>query len=172
MPADSVFVNFDFAVRARLRDEGPHSVHDLRARAVIQRQREPQARVALRLFDGPLEVPPHGRGEFRNPPDDAQTDILLVQFSDLFLQVLAQQPHQEVDLGMRALPVFDGESVKRQERDAEASAGLHDLADRPDAGAMPGDARQAALLRPASVAVHNHSDVPGQLVEVNLRQVR
>src|SRR6266567_4586194 len=25
VPADSVFVNFDFAVRARLRDEGPHS---------------------------------------------------------------------------------------------------------------------------------------------------
>ena len=161
MTADSALVNFDLAVRARLRDQRPHRVHDLRARAVIQRQRQPQARVALRLFDGPLEVPPHGRGKLRNPADDAQTDVLLVQFPDFFLQVLAQQLHQELDFCVRALPVFDGKSVKRQVRDAEARAGLHRLANRSDAGAMPCDAWQAALLRPAAVAVHNHGDVAG-----------
>ena len=43
-----------------------------------------------------------------------------------------------------------------------------DVADRVDARAMSLDARQVALRGPAAVAVHDHGDMAGQAVEVDL----
>ena len=49
---------------------------------------------------------------------------------------------------------------------------LDDVADRVDAGAVPFDARQMALRRPAAVAVHDDGDVRRQLLEVDLARQR
>ena len=46
--------------------------------------------------------------------------------------------------------------------------GLDGVADRVDAGAVPFDARQVALRRPAAVAVHDDGDVRRQPLEVDL----
>ena len=47
-----------------------------------------------------------------------------------------------------------------------------DVADRVDAGAVPFDARQVALRRPAAVAVHDDGDVRRQPIEVDLTRQR
>ena len=86
--------------------------------------------------------------------------------------VALQQHHQRVDFGARPLPVLDRERVERQDVDAEPRRGLDDVADRVDAGAVAFDARQVALRRPASVAVHDDGDVRGELLEVHLARER
>ena len=46
------------------------------------------------------------------------------------------------------------------------------VADRVDAGAVPFDPRQVPLRRPAAVAVHDHGDVRGQPLEIDLARQR
>ena len=99
---------------------------------------------------------------------------MLLRSSVLELEpdVALQQHHQRVHFGTRALPVLDRERVERQHVDAEPRRGFDDVADRIDAGAVPFDARQMALRRPAAVAVHDDGDVRGQRVEIDLARQR
>ena len=48
----------------------------------------------------------------------------------------------------------------------QARAGFDDFARSFHAGAMPGDARQMAALRPAAIAVHDDGEMLGQTLRV------
>ena len=72
----------------------------------------------------------------------------------------SKQVHQEVDLRLRPLPVLARQAVERELLDLEPGTLFGGAADRVDAAAMPGDARQILPRGPAAVAVHDDRDVP------------
>ena len=80
--------------------------------------------------------------------------------------VVAQELHQRGDLLERPLPVLRREGVQRQRAQADLARGAHHLAHRLGALAVPLDARQAVLLRPAAVAVHDDRHVAGKLAGI------
>ena len=94
--------------------------------------------------------------------DDLHPDAALVQFGEVAADEELQQPHQVADLGFRPRPVFRREGVDGQPGDAHVGGGADGLAQRLDAGAMAGDARQAARLRPAAIAIHDDRDMLGR----------
>jgi len=91
--------------------------------------------------------------------DDTQPDIVAVQLGDLAAQVMPQQSHEVIDLRERPLPVFRREAEQRQIRDAELGGRGQRTPHRLGAAAVTGNARQAASLRPAAVAIHDDRDV-------------
>ena len=94
-------------------------------------------------------------------------------------EILLQQGHEEVEFRLGALPVLAAEAVERELADAEPAAFLDGGADAVGAAGVAFDARQAALLRPAAVAVHDDGDVlrqprgvqPGLGADVAARRV-
>ena len=103
----------------------------------LARRKTPYAAV-LRVLDQLDDV----AFEMRFGADDADLDAAGVQFLQIVVNVETQKPHEVVDLGARALPVFGRKSVERQIFDAEIGGGAHRGADGRDAGAMTHDARQ------------------------------
>ena len=96
----------------------------------------------------------------------SEADIIFVDGGQFAFQVFAQQAHQKIDFGLRAAPVFQREGVEGEARELQACAGFDDFAGGFHSGAMAGDARQMALLRPAAVAVHDDGDVLRQMFQV------
>ena len=74
-------------------------------------------------------------------------------------EILVQQRHQEVEFGLRPLPVLAAEAVERELAEAEPAAFFDGGADALHAAGVALDARQAAFLGPAAVAVHDDGDV-------------
>jgi len=92
--------------------------------------------------------------------DVLQADVVFVEGGDFLFQVAGQELHQEGDFGFgAALPVFFGEGIQSEGRDADAGSALNRIADGGDPGAMSGDAGEVALAGPATVAVHDDGDV-------------
>ncbi len=85
-------------------------------------------------------------------------------------QVFAQQAHQKGDFGLGAAPVFQRKSVQGEGGNMQPGAGLNDGARRLHTGAMAGNARQMAALRPAAVAVHDDGNMARQAARVKLFQ--
>ena len=81
---------------------------------------------------------------------------------------MLQEHHQDVDFAPRALPVFDGERVKRQYRDIQTCARLDGLADGGDPGAVDLDAGKALAFGPTPITVHDDGDVARKPLEVDL----
>ena len=77
---------------------------------------------------------------------------------------MAQQPHQELELAGRPLPVLDREAIERQLLEPEAASLLDDRAHALDAAAVSDDPGQTTPLRPPPVAIHDDGDVPGKLL--------
>ena len=84
---------------------------------------------------------------------------------------LLEEVHQRIDLDLGALPVLLAECVEGQRVDAEPPARAHGAAHGLAALAMTEGAEQALLLSPASVAIHDDGDVPGQTAQVDTGHV-
>ena len=93
--------------------------------------------------------------------NEAQAHAGLFQFGDFGAQVAAQQAGEVENFAGGAAPVLTAEGVDGQPGDASLDGGLHRAADGAGALAMAGDARQAARLCPATVAVHDNGHVVG-----------
>src|SRR5207302_4602227 len=91
-----------------------------------------------------------------------EADVLPQDRRPLLHEVLLEEHHEEVQLGLRPLPVLAGEAVEGELADAEAAAFLDGGADAEDALGVALDALLAALARPAAVAVHDDGDVARQ----------
>ena len=83
----------------------------------------------------------------------------------------SKQVHQEVDLGLRPLPVLARQAIQRELLDLEPGAFLGRAADRIDAALVAGDARQILPLGPAAVAVHDDRDVPRPALGRDVRAI-
>src|SRR5262249_14977465 len=101
-------------------------------------------------------------GQLHAPADGGETDVLLQDLGALVDQVLVEQDHEEVQLRLGPLPVLDAEAVQGELADAEPAALLDGGAHALDTAAVSLDARQAALPGPATVTIHDDSDMPGQ----------
>jgi hypothetical protein len=139
--------------------DAAHGVHQLCAATVTQRQHQREAGIVLQPLDALGELVLGGARHLVDAPDGSQADVVLVQFLDLGPQIEFQQMHQGGDFGPWPVPVLTGERVERQVLHAELAAGAHDGADAVRTAPVPFHARQAALLGPASVAVHDDGDV-------------
>src|SRR5262249_1697233 len=95
-----------------------------------------------------------------------EADVLLHDLLPLLDQVLFEERHEEVELGLRALPVLAAETVERELPDPEPAALLDGRAHADHAARVPFDARQPPLPRPAAVAVHDDGDVRGELLPI------
>src|SRR5207245_4693205 len=84
-----------------------------------------------------------------------------VHLVDLTLHGLVEEPHQSAHLGARPGPVLSRERVDRQHVHAQLLAAFERPLDRAHAGPVAEAGRAPAAARPAAVAVHDDSDVPG-----------
>ena len=115
-----------------------------------------------RQADVLVDLGQHLGGQPLAPADDREADVLVEDLLPLVEQILLQQRHEEVELGLGPLPVLGAEAVKRELPDAEPAAFLGDGIDRLGAARVALDARLARALRPAAVAVHDDGDVARQ----------
>src|SRR4029077_12353319 len=95
------------------------------------------------------------RLEARRVADHAKTDGVLVELGHFLLERPQEKLHQDRYLVGWTPPVLAREREQRQEFDLALDARAHRRAHRLDSLAMPGNARQQTLLRPAAVAVHD-----------------
>src|SRR5208337_5570752 len=95
--------------------------------------------------------------------DVLQSDIVFVERLDFRLEIAAQKAHQEIDFRLGALfPVFLGESIERQRRNADAGRGFDRRTHGGHTGAMAGDTWHVPAPGPTPVSVHDDGDVPGK----------
>src|SRR5207244_2846231 len=148
--------------------DGARRARDLLAPAVAHGEDHGHAGVAPGRGDGGAQRLAHRRRQAAEAPDGEQADLMLHHLAELGRQVAAEERHEPVDLARRAAPVLGGEGVEREVADAEAPAGLHHRPHRLLADTVPLQARQAALLRPAPVAVHDDGHVARQASGIDL----
>jgi hypothetical protein len=77
---------------------------------------------------------------------------------------MVQEDHQASDLVLGTVPVLSGKGEQSKVWDSKTGAVLHDLSNSIDPSPMTGDAREAAIGGPPSVAVHNNGDMGGKIV--------
>ena len=94
--------------------------------------------------------------------NDPHAHVALDQLVHVAAEIEAEQTHQRPHFLRRAFPVLRREGEQGEVLQADVAGLAHDLAHRVHAGDMAGLARQVALLRPASVAVHDDGDVVGK----------
>ena len=102
------------------------------------------------------------RGKPVQPAQVADFDAVFVQLEGLLVYRFLQEVEQAVNLFFGALPVFGGEAVEGEVFEAELAEVFNRRAHVFHARLVPFEAGQAALLRPAAVAVHNDGDVGGE----------
>ena len=154
----------------RLGEDRAGGVDDLRARAVVEGEREGGAGVARGGLGRPLHGVLHFAGQLVDAADVFHADVVVVHALDVADEVAPQQLHQEVDLGLGAAQVvLEREGVEGDEGQVDARGGLDDELDAFGALLVAEEALQRALASPAAVAVHDDGDVLGNLVGVKLR---
>ena len=169
MPRDGALVDLqvlDAAVARGLAHQRVEAVDQLGARAVVERQGQHHAGVALGHLARPRHALLHFLRQLLLPADVLQPDVVLHQRRQLHLQIAAQQVHQEVHFALGTLPVFGGEGIQRQRGNIEARSGLDGGAHGGHTRAMSRDTRQVAALGPAAISVHDDGDVVGQPLRI------
>ena len=149
---------------------GLRRAHQFVLRAIVERDRQRRAPVMRgardRILDQRNDV-----GRERVPiADDLEPHVIGGKFLDIADDEPLEQAHQIADLVLGPLPVFGREGVEGQRLDAQVAGRAHDVADRLDPRAMPGDARQVALLGPAAVAIHDDGDMVGTVMRFGHRR--
>ncbi len=91
--------------------------------------------------------------------DEPQAHAVSMELADLPLEVVAQQPHEAVDLARRAVPVLRRKGEDRQAVEAQLEGRSHGPAQRLGATAVARRTWQTAAARPAAVAVHDDRHV-------------
>src|ERR1700728_542395 len=102
-------------------------------------------------------------GKVATLADDANLHVALVQLGEIVTDKASQQRQQILDFRRRPRPVFRAEGKNRQDRNAKFARGPHGFAQRLDTAAMPFYPRQTTRSRPASVTIHDDSDVSGDV---------
>ena len=142
-------------------------IHQLRARPVVQRQRERRAGVARRCLLRPLHLVLHFARQFVHAADVADAHIVVHHALHVALEIALQQPHQEVDFGPRTTQiVLERKGVERQPRKPDARSRLRHQLHALRALLMAQKALQRSVTSPAAVAVHDDGDVLGQTLRL------
>src|SRR5207253_6220900 len=153
----------DAALRYSVLDQFAHRVDYLGPASVIETNVEEAVLVIRRACHGLVDARAHARRELVASPADEDAHSALVHLVDLALHRLVEQAHERAHLRAGPRPVLGRERVDRQRVHTEGLAGLEHAFDRAHAGAVAEAGRVAAAAGPAAVAVHDDSDVAGDL---------
>src|SRR6185437_7370860 len=104
--------------------------------------------------------------------DGVQPDAVLEDLVALAQEVVAQEQHERVDLFFGARPILFAERIEGERLEAEAARHTDGAPDRGRSLAVPVGPRAAAGLRPAAVAIHDDTDVPGQIAGFDVVHAR
>ena len=148
--------------------DGPRGPRDLFPAAVADGQDDRHAGVPLGRLDGRPEPLADRRRQAAEAPHREQTDLMLHHLAELAGEITAEKRHQPIHLPRRPRPVLGREGVEREVGDAELAARLHDRPHRLLPCPVTVEARQATLLGPAAVAIHDDGDVPRKLGRIAL----
>src|SRR5262249_48774599 len=139
--------------------------------AVVERDRERHGAVVLRLLLRAFHLVQDAP---RKPPVAAADELHLyvprVHLVGPAAERVSLEVHQVADLAGRPLPVLGGEREHRQVLQASFERSLDDVEQRLLAAVVALRPRQAALLGPAAVAVHDDGDVSGHRRAVEVSQ--
>src|SRR5579875_2557690 len=134
-------------------------IHDLAPSTVVEGDRKRDPIVVSREIDGMPDFLLKSRIEHVEMPKVSEPYAGLVQGAELAAQVDPRQAHQRPHFVVGPAPILGRESEQRNEAHAMVAEALNHPADIFGAGAMSSLAAQAALLRPAPVAVHDDGHV-------------
>jgi len=98
----------------------------------------------------------------------AQLDSLGIQLFQFAVNHRPEYLQQSLDLVLGAGPVFSGKSINGEVLDPEIHAAFDHPAQVFGTGTVTFNARHAAALRPAAVAIHDNGNVCGDILLVNL----
>src|SRR2546428_791980 len=142
---------------------------DRGAAGVVDEEPEGKRVIARGRLLGRLDRHAEEGGEPVPAADDLEAHAVRDEPRGLAPQVAGEEAHQGRDLVGGPLPVVGGGREQGELADAEAGGRLDDAAHCPGAGAVTGGARQAAVGRPASVAVHDDRDVQRSTLHCKVR---
>src|SRR5665213_399023 len=145
-------------------------VHKLRPPSIIQRHRKLHSRVLGGLLHGSIDIGTDLRRQLVVTPNDEHADIVSMQDRQLLSQIFAEQAHQEIDFSFGSAPIFHGERVKSEGRNAQARAGFNYPASGLGSRAMAGDTRKMAALRPAAISIHDYGNMLRESVRVQFKE--
>jgi len=134
----------------------------LRAAAVARREREDHVGIARAVATQLFERVADARRQPIELADGVQPDAVVHDLGTLAMEVVAQQVHQAAHFIGRPLPVLRRERVQGERRQPELARRPRHLAHRVGASPVALQAREAPLLRPAAVPVHDDADVSGE----------
>ena len=147
-------------------------VRNLFAAAVREREREGHLPVLLALAAERVEDGAHQGGEPPEVADGVEANAVVEDLVALVEEEVAQELHERVDLLLGARPVLLAEGVEGERAQAEAACDAHGSPDGGGALPVPGRPRLAARLRPAAVAIHDDTDVPGEIAGFDVVHAR
>ena len=90
-----------------------------------------------------------------------EADVVVVELLDFLLERADEKLHQHRHFLIGPAPVYAAEREQGEVLDTELDTALNGCAHSFDAAPVACHARQEAVLRPTSVAVHDYGDVAG-----------
>src|SRR5258705_3205548 len=158
--------------RHDLARQRPERVDQLVPRSVVERHQHGQPGVVACFVYDVVDAASHAGRQSVGPAEHAESSVASHQLGQLRVDRPLEQAHEHRDLVGRAAPVLGRERVEGQVAEAQRRGGANDRASRLHALVVSGHARQAAMGRPASVAVHDDGDMLGNRLGANgLEQV-
>jgi len=133
-----------------------------RASSATLREREDHVGIARAVATQLFERIADARRQPVELADGVQPDAVVHDLGTLAMEVVAQQVHQPAHFIGRPLPVLRRERVQGERRQPELARRPRHLAHRVGASPVALQAREAPLLRPAAVPVHDDADVSGE----------
>ena len=104
--------------------------------------------------------------------DEADAHILLMHLPLFPIEVLRKKPHEKIDLFMRTFPILRRKRIDRQDFQLQVNRRIQDIMQSIYACTMADRAQEALPLRPASIAVHDDSDMAWQARAIDIGRHR
>ncbi len=122
-----------------------------------------QAVIVAGQLNGSFDRPCLGQWHVFEAPDVTYTDSIPMQASGLTLASVGEYLHEALDFLDWAAPVFGGERVQGEHRDIHIDTCPDDAVHVSHAGPVSGQSREAPVLGPSSVAIHDDGYVLGEV---------
>ena len=145
--------------RQAVGDDPLHCVDYFGTPTVIESYVEGDGVVVARQFQRFGDLPFERVGDADQTATMANSNPVLVQFLQLITDGAAEKLHQGAHFSRRPVPVFSREGVDRKNLDAGVDRRFEHATYVVRAGAVAEHSRLAALLRPASIAIHDDADM-------------
>ena len=139
--------------------KGLHGIEDFGTPTVAQGEGEVEFGIRGRRLHRLAQLALTHAGELVNAADMMKSDALANHLISLLVQKIFQQKHESVDLQRRSLPVFGRKGVEREVLHTGVQASLHAALDGLRACLVSSQAWKPALLRPASIAIHDNGNM-------------